>query len=178
MYDPPTRPFDACDPGLKGRPRAEQKSQSKYKDASGLVHYEKLRDLSRLSLVFETFDGMEAMLEHMLSDDMFGGNVVRVENRYFNPTVLGWRDLQVLVRVPLARKSDAGGVVHHICEIQLQHALLADARRAAHKHYDAIRTRLAVRAVKRSSASSPSRTSAHRAAWRRPPVSRVLARAQ
>ena len=100
--------------------------------------------MARLSLVFETFDGMEAMLEHMLSDDMFGGNVVRVENRYFNPTVLGWRDLQVLVRVPMERRSDAGGAVHHICEIQLQHALLADARRAAHKHYDTIRTRLAV----------------------------------
>ena len=46
--------------------------------------------------------------------------------------------------MPLPRKGGTGGAVHHICEIQLQHALLAGARRAAHKHYDTIRTRLAV----------------------------------
>ena len=98
-----------------------------------------------MSIVFHSFGDMEAMVDKILNNaDMFCGNVVRLENRYFNPTVLGWRDVQLLVRVPLARKDGTGDAVHHICEIQLQHALLADARRAAHKHYETIRTRLAV----------------------------------
>ena len=63
---------------------------------SGHVHHEKLCDLSRLSLIFDSYDDMQAMLNEMLSSAMFGGNVVRVENRYFNPTVLRWLDVQRL----------------------------------------------------------------------------------
>ena len=80
---------------------------------------------------------MSAFLHEGILGSMFPGDVIRIDNRYFNPSFLGWRDVQLLVRVSLANN------VHHVCEIQLQHRKMADARADAHKHYSKIRRRLA-----------------------------------
>ena len=78
---------------------------------------------------------MDGVLDKMLNNvDMFCGNVVRLENRYFNPTVLGWRDVQLLVRVPLSRKDGNGGAVQSNARTGEQRAANSRARRASAAH--------------------------------------------
>ena len=126
----------AIDSGVKDEDTARKKAQSKYKD-QGKVKYEKLLDLSRIALVFDNFDDMNNMLQELQNrcDCFRGWDIVRAENRYRNPTYLGWRDIQMNVRIPLENNTS------HICEIQLQHEKLYDARenKGAHGHYEKIR---------------------------------------
>merc|ERR1712190_167800 len=58
-----------------------------------------------------------------------------VENRFATPTACGWRDITILVRVPLPK---SGG--HHIAELQLSHKVLWIARADLHKYWKTIRS--------------------------------------
>jgi len=121
--------LDVCvDPGLKGQERALQKAQYKYSTPSG-VRYARLRDLSRMALQFHTAQRLLVAIEKLL--DLF--ELVILENRFREPTPLGWADITMLVRVPLPQ----GG--SHIAELQLQLIGFAKARREAHVHYRKLR---------------------------------------
>ena len=53
-------------------------------------------------------------------------DVVEIENRFRNPTVLGWRDVTMLVAIPLPDG------VKHIAEVQFQLMTFTRARSEAH----------------------------------------------
>ena len=55
--------------------------------------------------------------------------VLQLENRFFNPTPLGWRDVSTLVRIPIADKTS-----YHITEIQLQLTPFVKAREHAYEY--------------------------------------------
>merc|ERR1711988_1784394 len=86
--------YDAvCDPGVKKRPRIEAKAAYKYKDSNGKVRYSRVRDIARLALQFET---VERLLDAIpILHSCF--DVVDLENRFASPTMLGWRDVTMLV---------------------------------------------------------------------------------
>ena len=58
--------------------------------------------------------------------------VVRIENRFRKPTVLGWRDVTVIVEETLMAHEWGADGARHLCEIQLQLRGYADARVLAH----------------------------------------------
>merc|ERR1712151_310182 len=62
-----------------------------------------------------------------------GCEVVRIENRFREPTPLGWRDISLLLKVKCPN------ALHHIMEIQLQLRGLMKVRNEAHDFYEKIR---------------------------------------
>ena len=78
------------------------------------------------------YDTCESLLAGLdKANEVF--DTIEVDNRFMQGTALGWRDVQLLVKVPLP------GGRHHIGEIQLQLKSYAVARQAAHKHFTALR---------------------------------------
>eukprot|EP00039_Didymoeca_costata_P009608 m.127373 g.127373 ORF g.127373 m.127373 type:complete len:635 (-) comp14544_c2_seq1:25-1929(-) len=116
---------EAFDPGLKTKERVVAKAVYKYDGNFGRV-----RDISRLALQFESFERLAGALETIREKVPV---LIEIENRFANPTVLGWRDITILLEITL---SDG---VRHICEVQLHHKNMSDARKEAHKHYRTIR---------------------------------------
>mgnify|MGYP002834381820 CR=1 FL=1 len=64
--------------------------------------------------------------------------MVQVKNKFLNPTPMGYRDLNLALRVRLNDASRTG----YICEVQINHALIIEAKEKAHAHYEIIRSRL------------------------------------
>merc|ERR1712187_384120 len=104
------------------------KATYKYLDAEGWPRYDRVRDLARIALSFNTPARLLAAVPYLY--EVF--DVVQLENRFAKPTALGWRDITVLVSIDLP-----GGP--HISEIQLQLSQLSEARKAVHSHYRCVR---------------------------------------
>eukprot|EP00747_Dinoflagellata_sp_TGD_P221513 gnl/TRDRNA2_/TRDRNA2_93338_c0_seq1.p1 gnl/TRDRNA2_/TRDRNA2_93338_c0~~gnl/TRDRNA2_/TRDRNA2_93338_c0_seq1.p1 ORF type:complete len:624 (+),score=77.65 gnl/TRDRNA2_/TRDRNA2_93338_c0_seq1:219-1874(+) len=120
--------FDwVVDPGVKKRPRIEAKASYKYRDPNGQIRYDRVRDIARLAIQFETPKRLLTALPTIRN--MF--DIVDIENRFSDPTVLGWSDMTLLVNVD-----------GHVAEMQLQLKAYAEARKEAHRHYNTIRTLL------------------------------------
>lgn len=122
----------AYDPHIKSRARIEAKASVKYAARYGDQRFRRVRDISRLALMYKScasmFNAIKKCKEVL--------DVVFVENRMRVPTALGWRDITILVKEPLKSGS------YHICEIQFQLEAFAEARKEAHKHYTALREML------------------------------------
>eukprot|EP00747_Dinoflagellata_sp_TGD_P108432 gnl/TRDRNA2_/TRDRNA2_170414_c0_seq1.p1 gnl/TRDRNA2_/TRDRNA2_170414_c0~~gnl/TRDRNA2_/TRDRNA2_170414_c0_seq1.p1 ORF type:complete len:345 (+),score=56.13 gnl/TRDRNA2_/TRDRNA2_170414_c0_seq1:105-1037(+) len=118
------------DPGVKSRERTLLKAEYKYKNCGGVA---RVRDLARLALQFDTAEHLMKSLERILS--LF--DVLCLENRFAQPTALGWADVTILVRV-----LHGGTTEYHIAELQLQLRAFVRAREAAHKHYGQLRALL------------------------------------
>lgn len=116
---------EAFDPGTKTKERVVAKAQYKYHG-----NYARVRDISRLALQFDTFERLANALD-MIRQRF--PEILEVENRFAYPTVLGWRDITILLELVL---SDG---LKHICEVQLHHKCMSDARKGAHSHYRTIR---------------------------------------
>lgn len=118
------------DPGVKSRERVEQKVRIKYDG-----NFCKIRDLSRLAAQFKTCEGLLngiAWLKEKL-------DVVEIENRFANPTPLGWRDVTIIAAVKLgplrANRS-------HLVEVQLQLLAYKGGKLRAHDCYKKVRALL------------------------------------
>lgn len=87
-YDGDKNPVcTVVDPGVKGRPRIEEKLLFKY---HGQVS--RVRDASRVAIIYE--DPKEVIRiesEELISPE----EVIEPRNRFRNPTPMEWRDLQV-----------------------------------------------------------------------------------
>ncbi|KAJ1461707.1 hypothetical protein M885DRAFT_506786 [Pelagophyceae sp. CCMP2097] len=122
------------DPGLKSRERATAKASYKYLAEDGrTVLWKRLRDISRFALEFDT---AEALLKGVGTVQQTF-DVVQCENRFRQPTPLGWSDISFLLRVKVPTSRE-----YHVAELQLYLRDFAQARDLAHTHYETIRTTL------------------------------------
>jgi len=121
---------EAYDPGIKSRERIMDKAKFKYK-RFGDARLGRVRDVARLALQYDTCQGLLEGLAALQKEF----KVVMIDNRFKNPTPLGWRDISCIVKVDLA----APNVDSHYAEIQLHHTMLAEARTRAHTYYATIR---------------------------------------
>jgi len=120
---------EALDPGAKRRERVMEKAMFKYQDQWGQPQFDRVRDIARMAIQFHSAEALLRVLPRIF--DAF--EVVEVENRFANPTALGWMDITLLVRMKLASGET------HIAELQVQLNEFANERRQAHKHYKTIR---------------------------------------
>ncbi|KAL1529183.1 hypothetical protein AB1Y20_000142 [Prymnesium parvum] len=119
----------ADSPGVKGKDRAAEKCQNDYDgDAAHL------KDVARLTLLFDSFqrmiDGLEALRNNC------GFKVVALKNKFAHPTPMGYRDLNLCVEVPIDKET------RFICEVQINHSVMIEAKAKAHKPYEHIRSEL------------------------------------
>ena len=85
---------DAVDPGLKGRERAAEKTKNDYCGNAA-----KMKDISRLTLVYKDCASVLAGLNHLRHAD--GLECVQVKNKFAAPTPMGYRDLNVCLRLQI-----------------------------------------------------------------------------
>ena len=72
------------------------------------------------------------MLAALAGLDAAGLEVVQLKNKFAHPSPLGYRDLNLNVRVSIGGRS-------HLAEVQLNLRRIADAKRTAHEQYEIIR---------------------------------------
>jgi len=119
----------ADSPGVKGKERAAEKCQNDYNgDAAHL------KDVARLTLLFDScqqmIDGLEALRNKC------GFKVVALKNKFAHPTPMGYRDLNLCVEVPIDKET------RFVCEVQINHSVMIEAKAKAHKPYEHIRSEL------------------------------------
>ena len=124
---------EAFDPGTKGEKRLVEKADIKYEGNVAL-----LKDVSRFSIYYpdsETlFAGLEALRKNFVC--------VKIENRFRSPTVLGWRDVSVVIEETLTDHRWGPDGARHLCEIQLQLNGYTAAREHAHHYYELVRKKI------------------------------------
>ncbi|KAK7240947.1 hypothetical protein SO694_00055256 [Aureococcus anophagefferens] len=109
--------FDgAVDPGVKGPDRAREKVANEYGGDASL-----LKDLARCTVHFADCGRL-------------------AKNKFASPTPMGYRlryrDLSCVVEL------DLGDATPYLCEIQLHHDGMLAAKKAAHVHYEVVRSAL------------------------------------
>lgn len=97
------------------------------------MQWGRVRDVARLALQYRTPKKMLAALENLSTGDM---EIVKFENRFNVPTVLGWMDVTLLIQIAVE------GGRKHIAEVQMQLIDFAEAREHAHHHYEEMRVLL------------------------------------
>lgn len=96
----------------------------------------------RASISCETVEEIATLLRLLLRDDkgVFGLEVLRLKNRFNNPTPGGFRDINVNIQVAVAV---GGGIkVKHVCELQIHCKEIKEAAKmlSSHKVYEYFRT--------------------------------------
>ena len=119
---------------LKSLARAFEKTAMKKAD-DNRFDSDRLLDLVRGMLVFQTVEGVAAALELLADPKDRGWTVVRIKNRMREPTGGGWAD----VLLNLKANDDAN---HFICELQLVHKKMLVTREelGGHDAYNEFRT--------------------------------------
>ena len=129
---------EALDPGVKTLARVEEKAMFKYRDQHGHPRFDRVQDIARMALQFDSVKALNEAIPRIYE----AFEVVEVENRFANPTALGWMDITFLIRLQL----DSGAV--HIAEMQAQLTEFSLERRLAHKHYKSIRAAIPAMGVR------------------------------
>ena len=119
---------------LKSLARAFEKTAMKKAD-DNRFDSDRLLDLVRGMLVFQTVEGVAAALELLADPKDRGWTVVRIKNRMREPTGGGWADVLLNVKA----NDDAN---HFICELQLVHKKMLVTREelGGHDAYNEFRT--------------------------------------
>jgi hypothetical protein len=114
----------ADSPGIKSEPRVSEKMKNDYGG-----HANKLKDLARLTLRFSSCSRMA----HALAEGLKEAGVEVLKNKYASPTPMGYSDLGI---------SCAGvvlpDVVRYVCEIQLNHVDMLEAKKEAHVYNEEV----------------------------------------
>ena len=110
---------------LKTRERCAEKATNEY---GGDVR--RLVDICRASVVVDTEDQLEAVFRHLLADP---ASVIRLKNRFANPSFNGYRDALFTVRLDLPQ----GG--SHLAEVQVHLSPILELKAEAHVYYDFFR---------------------------------------
>ena len=119
----------ADSPGIKSEPRVSEKMKNDYGG-----HANKLKDLARLTLRFTSCSRMAHALAEGLQG--VGIEVLTLKNKYASPTPMGYSDFNLCAGVVL---SDG---TRYVCEIQLNHIDMLEAKKEAHVHYEKVREEL------------------------------------
>jgi hypothetical protein len=130
------------DPSTKSIERTNQKVEYKYSGLTSAVGgtggkrqeisgYRRVHDAARLAVICADCDMVLKAVEQIKRTF----DVVELQNRHREPTVLGWADVTMLVNVPLGDR-------WHVGEIQVQHNHYFRARLTVHQHYVALRNSL------------------------------------
>ena len=147
------------DPGLKGDDRIMDKAEIKYQVYSKKAKcvqgdVSQVKDISRLALQYKKPGEIATAIGRLIAycdahrGDQERMEIVLIENRYIEPTPLGWRDLNVLVKLfsPRYPAMDEAtgqywprGYNYHLVELQFQLVAYVKARYEAHSHYKALR---------------------------------------
>jgi hypothetical protein len=114
-------------PAIKTRARVQAKASYMHNGASEQTRYDRVRDIARLAIVFETPEKLLRAIPILLK--CF--NVVDMENGFAHPSMLGWRDIKVVTSIN-----------DHMVELQLQLAPYANAKADGQRHQDALRAML------------------------------------
>lgn len=117
------------DPGIKTEERVRQKANVKYRQLLDR-RFMRVRDISRMAFTHNTLESLLLSLDRIRKEF----KVVEIENRFAKPTAMGWRDVVVLIEMPVQKF-----VTLHIVEIQMSHRALVDARQSLHKHWRVVR---------------------------------------
>lgn len=122
---------EAYDPGVKGQNRIREKVEMKYEGK-----YERNRDYSRIGLIYESVKHMlhslQTFLHYRLDSNCI--EVVKLDNRFREPTSLGWMDITLLMRV---RVPSSGRL--HLMEVQMQLHDMMEVKGTQHGFYSAVR---------------------------------------
>ena len=97
-------------------------------------HANKLKDLARLTLRFTSCSRMAHALAEGLKGE--GIEVLTLKIKYASPTPLGHSDFNSCAGVVLSDGST------YVCEIQLNHIDMLEAKKEAHVHYEKVRKKL------------------------------------
>ena len=125
----------ALSPGIKGRERAEEKMANDYDG-----HAKELKDLSRITLIYEQCARMVAAVRHEVSSSG-AVRIVSLKNRFRHPTSLGYSDLNATIEVEL-QDDEVGHPIRYLAELQLSHPAMIKAKEKAHAEYKIIREEL------------------------------------
>ena len=85
--------------------------------------------------MFTNFSKMYGAVEELRKIDGF--QVVMLKNKFQNPTPLGYRDMNLRVSITLPKSGRK-----HLCEVQINHANVIEAKAVAHEQYEGVREML------------------------------------
>lgn len=130
--------------GLKSLESAKRKIASDYEGDCG-----RMKDLVRFTASFAGCARMSAFVDMLRSSSRRGDGleVLSLKNKYSSPTPLGYRDLNVTLRVQLGdgegdhgRMGDrrGGGGRFHVCELQVNLDDMLVAKELAHAFYEEV----------------------------------------
>jgi tetratricopeptide (TPR) repeat protein len=121
---------------LKGRERATAKANDDYSGRAAGPGEAWLFDIVRASVECETEAQIAAVVAQILASPNV--EVIRLKNRFRNPTPAGFRDINMNIKVLMP---EVGEGVYHICELQVHHADVKDfaKKNHSHSHYEYFR---------------------------------------
>ncbi|CAJ1964987.1 unnamed protein product [Cylindrotheca closterium] len=119
---------------LKGRERAQEKADDDYSDRVPGPGTSWLYDVVRGSVKFSTAEQIAKCLELIQADPTM--HIVKAKNRFKNPTLTGYRDFNLCIRIDTQRG------FHHVCEIQIHLGPIKQLSidLSSHKHYEYFRS--------------------------------------
>lgn len=120
---------NVIDPGLKSSESALRKVTNDYGGDA-----RRIKDLVRLTVECQNSQRMLSALTRMRADDTFDVEMLR--NKYATPTLLGYCDFNLSIRVKL----DSGR--SHICEVQVNLTDMLKAKELAHVYYEKVRSEI------------------------------------
>ena len=107
-----------------------------------------------MTVVCRSFREVHDAVHKLRSIDGF--DIVQLKNKFQNPTPLGYRDVNMNLQVTLSESKRK-----HICEVQINHTLVLEAKEKAHKPYEGVREQLPVlckeASLERSESTNPNR---------------------
>ena len=115
--------------GLKATKRIVEKAALRPGEGRGRT--ERVCDVVRAMLVAKDMRTVGAIAEALRALQAEGlVEVLRIKDRFAQPSGGGWRDLMVNLVV----LGDEGGVVRHVCEVQVAHEMMLTARKGLPGH--------------------------------------------
>eukprot|EP00931_Biecheleriopsis_adriatica_P085331 TRINITY_DN5968_c0_g1_i1.p1 TRINITY_DN5968_c0_g1~~TRINITY_DN5968_c0_g1_i1.p1 ORF type:complete len:957 (+),score=188.19 TRINITY_DN5968_c0_g1_i1:37-2907(+) len=132
--DEESLPYPEClvgehhDPGIKSRRRLEERLKRMRRGANEKDRVSEVVDVSRFGIVFCSFmhllDGLRKLRMR------FEDRIMWLDNRFLQPTVLGYSDVNIGIRTSL--EFDDGTTGCHVTEVQLLHRAIDDVKQGLH----------------------------------------------
>mmetsp|Transcript_38221 Transcript_38221/g.92488 ORF Transcript_38221/g.92488 Transcript_38221/m.92488 type:complete len:931 (-) Transcript_38221:16-2808(-) len=118
---------------LKGRNRAQEKAEDDYIDRIPGSEATWLYDIVRASIEINSAEQLISCIEEIQKDTSI--TIVKAKNRFQNPTLTGYRDINICIQV------DSGKGFYHICEVQIHHRAIKTLSKElkSHTYYEYFR---------------------------------------
>lgn len=127
------------DPGIKSYHSSFEEAKNRQTALDDQPPINELVDVSHICIVFSSI----ALILQALQQILKSLDVIWVDNRFRNPSCLGYRDISIGVRQQVHMKG-RGTNCQHISEVQLVHRELFNVKKSCgHRHQETIRSLLA-----------------------------------